>query len=477
MLVHQTPDAFQEAVCAFHAGLLPFKRHIRRGSEHHEQTHGVGAVTLHHFLRIDAVVFGLRHLAHAGVDQLVACGVARFHDAAFLVALDDSVFRGDPVAFAVLAHVVEGVCQHHTLTQQLFRWLVRVHHARVAHQFVEEAEVEQVHDGVLDAADINIDRQPVVGRFLIQHTFFVLRAGVARVVPGGLHKGVEGVSFTQRGLAVNGGFRPLRVCFDRAGDTVHDHIFRQDHRQLIGRRRHNGAVFQGHHRDRRAPVTLTGYAPVAQTVVHFTLAHAFGGEFIGNRVKGRLEVQAVKFAGVKQHAFFSERLFAQIRRGAFCGQDNGLNLQAVFGGEFIVALVVARNGHDGAGAIFHQHEVRGPYRNGFAGQRVNRFNARVDAFLLHGRHIGFGDFGVAAFGDEIAQRRVSGRRGLRQRVTRRNGQIGDAHKGVRTSGVHRQLFVAVLDVEGDFHAFGAANPVALHRFNGIRPLVELIQIV
>ncbi|CCK15121.1 conserved hypothetical protein [Cronobacter universalis NCTC 9529] len=477
MLVHQTPDAFQEAVCAFHAGFLPLKRHIRRGGEHHEQTHGVGAVTLNHLLRVDAVVFGLRHFAHAGIHQLMARGVARFHDAAFLIALDDGVFRGDPVTFAVRAHVVERVRQHHALAQQLFRWFVRVHHTRVAHQLVEEAEVEQVHDGVFDAADINIDRQPVVGRFLIQHAFFVLRAGVARVVPGGFHEGVEGVGFTQRRLAVNGRFRPLRVCFNRAGDAVHDHIFRQDHRQLIGRRRHNGAVFQGHHRDWRAPVTLTGNPPVAQAIVHFALAHAFGGEFVGNRVKARFEVQSVKFTGVKQHAFFGERLFAQIRRGAFCGQDNGFNRQTVFGCEFIVALVVARNGHNGAGAIFHQHEVRRPYRDSFAGQRVNRFNARVDAFLLHGRHIGFGDFGVATFGDEIAQRRVSGCRGLRQRMTRRNGQIGDAHKGIRAGGVHRQLFVAVLNVEGDFHAFRAANPVALHGFNGIRPVVELIQIV
>ena len=342
---------------------------------------------------------------------------------------------------------------------------------------MEEAEVEQVHDGVFDTADINIDRQPVVGGLLIQHAVFVLRAGVARVVPGGFHEGVKGVGFAQRRLAVNGGFRPLRIRFNRAGNAVHHHIFRQDHRQLIGWCRHNGAVFQRHHRNWRAPVTLTGNPPVAQTIVHFALAHAFGGEFVGNRVKARFEVQTVKFAGVEQHAFFGKRLFAQIRRSAFCGQDNRLNRQAVLGREFIVALVVAGNGHNRAGAILHQHEVRRPHRDSLAGQRVNRFQARIDAFFLHRRHIGFRDFGVTAFGDEIAQRRVSGRRGLRQRMTRRNGQIGDAHKGIRAGGVHRQLFVAVLDVKGDFHAFGAANPVALHGFNGIWPVVELIEIV
>ncbi len=50
------------------------------------------------------------------------------------------------------------------LAQQLFRRLIGVHHARVAHQLMEEA-IEQVHDGVFDTADVDIYRQPVVGRF------------------------------------------------------------------------------------------------------------------------------------------------------------------------------------------------------------------------------------------------------------------------------------------------------------------------
>ena len=33
------------------------------------------------------------------------------------------------------------------------------------HQFVEEAEVEQVHNGVFDTTNVDIHRQPVVSRF------------------------------------------------------------------------------------------------------------------------------------------------------------------------------------------------------------------------------------------------------------------------------------------------------------------------
>jgi hypothetical protein len=38
-----------------------------------------------------------------------------------------------------------------------------VEHAHVPHRLDEEARVEQVHDGVLGAAGVGVDRQPVGG--------------------------------------------------------------------------------------------------------------------------------------------------------------------------------------------------------------------------------------------------------------------------------------------------------------------------
>ena len=94
---------------------------------------------------------------------------------------------------------------------------------------------------------------------------------------------------------------------------------------MIFRRWQYGAVFQRDHRDRCAPVTLTGNAPVAQTVVDLTLAHAFGGQLIGNGIEGRVEGQTVKFTRVKQDAFIGHRLFGKIRLRAIGCQDNRLN--------------------------------------------------------------------------------------------------------------------------------------------------------
>ncbi len=73
------------------------------------------------------------------------------------------------------------------------------HQARVPHQLVVEAEIHQVQDRVFDAADVLVDRQPVIGP-LVQLAIGV-RAAVAGVVPGGFHEGVEGVGFALGGGA------------------------------------------------------------------------------------------------------------------------------------------------------------------------------------------------------------------------------------------------------------------------------------
>ena len=246
---------------------------------------------------------------------------------------------------------------------------------------------------------------------------------------------------------------------------------------MVFRGRQHGAIFQGHHRDRRTPVALTGHTPVTQTVVNFTLAYAHGSQFVGNGVEAGFIIETAELAGVKQDAFLGQRLRGEIRLAAVSGEDNRLDVQTVLAGELIVTLVVTRNGHDRAGAVFHQHEVCRPDGNFFAGQRVNGFKAGIDAFFLHRRHVGFGHFGITAFVDKGSQRRVVRCSLLRQRVTRRDGQVGAAHKGVRTGGVDGQLIGVVVDVKGDFHPFGTADPVALHGLYGVWPVIQFIQIV
>ncbi|CSJ27991.1 Uncharacterised protein [Shigella sonnei] len=77
-------------------------------------------------------------------------------------------------------------------------------------------------------------------------------------------------------------------------------------------------------------------------------------------------VKTVEFARVEQHAFFSQGLLRKIWLRAVSSQDNWFDVQAVFRGKLVVALVVTRNRHNCARAVLHQYEVCCPNGNFFA---------------------------------------------------------------------------------------------------------------
>ncbi len=217
----------------------------------------------------------------------------RAGDAAALVADGFHVGRVDPVLRTIAVLAVEGLGDDHALREQVGRRLVAVDQALVAHELVIEAEVQQVQDRVLDAADVLVDRRPVL-RALVD---LLRRAGrgVARVVPARLHEGVEGVGLA---LGVAAALRargpaPVRIGLDRRGDAAEGDVFGQHDRQLVFRHRHVAALRAQDHRDRAAPVALAAHAPVAQAVVDATLAAAIGLETRRQRVQRLLEVHAV----------------------------------------------------------------------------------------------------------------------------------------------------------------------------------------
>ena len=94
----------------------------------------------------------------------------------------------------------------------------------------DEAGVEQVQDRVLDAADILVDRQPVVGRGLVDRLGGV-RVGEAGEVPGAVDEGVEGV-----GLALG------RAAAGRAGDVLPGRVAVQRVAGLVEGRRRRGST-------------------------------------------------------------------------------------------------------------------------------------------------------------------------------------------------------------------------------------------
>ncbi len=180
---------------------------------------------------------------------------------------------------------IERLGDHHALAQQIGRRLVRLHHARVAHQLVVEAEIQQMQDRVFDTADVLINRQPVVGALV--DLAVGTRAGVTRVVPARLHEGVEGVGLALGRTAAlwAGGLAPFGIGLDRRLHAGERDVFRQHHRQLVFRHRHRIALGAIDHRDRTAPVTLAADAPVAQAPVDATHAFIAGFQFLGEESK------------------------------------------------------------------------------------------------------------------------------------------------------------------------------------------------
>jgi len=160
------------------------------------------------------------------------------------------------------------------------------------------------------------------------------------------------------------------------------------HRRSRHRSAIPGQVFVGHRhcaasgavddRNRRAPVTLTAYAPVAQAEVHLLAAGAVVFEEGEQGVEGTVEVEAVVVAGIDQAAvlgvggFLYVYYFARLQR-----LDHLLDRQAIALGKFMIAFIVCRHRHHGTGAVRHQHEVGGPDRHLLAGDRVDGPQASV----------------------------------------------------------------------------------------------------
>ena len=93
------------------------------------------------------------------------------------------------------------------MCQQAFEGFADGDEAFVTHQFGEEAGVEQVEDGVLDAADVLVHVLPVGGVFWRDHAACVVGRHVAEEVPAGFDEGVHGVGFAVGGATLRvGGF-------------------------------------------------------------------------------------------------------------------------------------------------------------------------------------------------------------------------------------------------------------------------------
>ena len=139
---------------------------------------------------------------------------------------------------------------------------------------------------------------------------------------------------------------------------------------------------------------------------------------------------------------------------------------------------MARHGHDRAGSVLHQHVVGDEDRDLLAANRVCDSAAQCDACLL--AFSGAAQFGAARerLLDVVADRLlVPGSLSKPQHVRVLGGEHeeGRAEECVGPRREDRVFGPQLVAAEDDLGPFGAADPVALHRLDVLRP-VDLVQI-
>ena len=463
-LPNDTPGALDEAVGALDGLGIPVEVLLGRGDKQDRQTHGVGAV--------------------------------RFDDRA----------RGHDIALG-LGHGVTVLVLDHALAQQVGEGLVHAQQAQVAQCLGKEAAVEQVQNGVLDAADVVIDRHPAVGGLAGEGQLGVVRVGIAQVIPAGAGEGVHGI-----GLALG------RAAADRAGGLVEllalgegfagaqVQVLGQRHRQLILGHGHDAAVLAVDGRDGVAPIALAGNEPVAQTELDLATTAAHGLE-VGNDRSLALGVLAAAHASVL--AGLDERALGSVGAipvdglgmegidGLAAGldgsaivivQDDRHDRQVVLAGKLKVALVAAGNGHDGAGAVVGNDIIGNPHGNLLAIDGVHHVAAREGTVLLEGAlgtldgrdmlgvldDLGDGLLVLRAL-DELVKTGVLGSQDKEGHAKERIGTRGE--DGDLTLVALDGLAIPVAQGKVDFGALGATDPVSLHLLDALGPAGELLQIV
>src|SRR5215207_372170 len=147
---HEREGAPEPARDTLYALAVPGTAFVPRTDEHQEAPERVGAEAVHVLLGIDHVAPALAHLLPVGSEYV-------------------------------------------PLVAQAGHRLVEVDQPKIPHNLGEEAGVEQVQNGVLDATCVLVHGEPLLSPFGIERPLIVVRRKVAVPVPRRVHEGVHRV--------------------------------------------------------------------------------------------------------------------------------------------------------------------------------------------------------------------------------------------------------------------------------------------
>ena len=150
-----------------------------------------------------------------------------------------------------------------------------------------------------------------------------------------------------------------------------------------------------------------------------------------------------------------------------------------FGGEFEVALVVCRDGHDGACAVAHEHIVGDPDGDFVAVDGIDGEGTGEDAafFLVEfcAVEVALGGDGGFVFFDGFAL--LGSGDGCHERMLRRKDHVGRAEECVGAGCEDLHFARPSFDLEFNQGSLAAADPVSLEKFDAFGPIesIEAVQ--
>ena len=381
-----------------------------------------------------------------------------------------------PVRFG---HTVAVRAKDNALVHQTLERFVEIDVAHIAQRFRDKTCVQKVHTCVFRTAYVHVNGEHFVRDFRRERVLVVVRFGVAEIIPAGTYEGVQRIGITgsfAAALRTSAVHKSFVTCKGGASRGTEFYVVGELYRQILFRNGNCAAFFTINHRDRRAPITLTGYRPVAQTVIYLSAAFADLGKVDGNCFACVVARQTVKRAAVDQNTVFG------IGQGCFAAHflDNLRDGQTVFFCESIIAFVVRCHRHHCARAVRIQNvigKVDGYLftRKGVcrirAGERTRLFACRrktVDIVCFSGILYVCVDV-FRAFGMRRFQFFHQGVFGSKHNVVNAEYRIGTCRK-------HGNI-IARFALKMNFTARRFPDPVLLHQFRLFRPIdsVEIFQ--
>ena len=138
--------------------------------------------------------------------------------------------RRDPLALRMAI----GLVDDHALREQAGEGLVEREMAAAAHRPREEARIEQMQNRMFDAADILVDRQPMIGDRRRGRRGLVARIGEAREIPGRIDERIHRIGLAPRRPAAlrTGDMFPGGMAVERIAWQVEGNVLGQRHRQI-----------------------------------------------------------------------------------------------------------------------------------------------------------------------------------------------------------------------------------------------------